>query len=239
MESKESRTCAICRQTKHVQSFPKTPHEKGLSPQTSICLACRAAYLANTDTEDEGGSGGKQLQHSRNAEQLQYEMELEAALQQALKDLNDLSHNKDVLGMSQALENERKKQEAQRELLDLKEDSSALNQDSDEPNPDLALNTQSRREKIARLFSVTRYLARNYTASNNAKAAAQKNFGIFSHTKQQITATKTAQTHQANTDKALSTKTSTLFSQQSATHESNETEQLTHAIRQGQKIFHE
>lgn len=238
MESKASRTCAICRQIKRVQHFPKTASGGGLLAQANICLTCRAASLNDSDEGDEGG-GGKQLQHGRDAKQLQYAIELEVALQKELEGQNNLTHTKDLFGMSQVLENERKKQAAQREFLDLKEDISKMTQDGDEPNADLAQDTQDRREKITRLFSVTRSLARNYVAANNAKAAVQKNFGIFSHTKEHKIAAKVEQIHQANADKALSKESSTLFSQSHPTKESatSEAEQLANAIREGQKIF--
>ena len=239
MESKASRTCAICRQIKLAAHFPKTARGGHLLAQANICLTCRAASLANLDDEDEGGSGGLQLQLQKNAKQLQLAMEQDAALQKELEELNSLTHDKDNLGMSQRIENERKKQASQRELLDLKEDISKITQNGDEPNPDLALDTQARREKITRLFSVTRSLARNYVAANNAKAIAQKNFGIFSHTKEEKIATKIENTQQANIEKALSKESSTLFSQPHPAKEpaTSEAEKLANAIREGQKIF--
>lgn len=238
MKSKDSRTCAICRQVKLVQYFPKMARGRRLLSQAHICLACRAASLASTD-QDEGGSGGKQAQHSRDAKQLQYDMELEAALQKERVHQSDLAYQKDIFGMSQTRENERKKQIAQRELLDLKEEASKITQTGDEPNLDLAQNTQVRREKITRLFSVTRFLARNYVATNNAKAIAQKNFGIFSHTKEDIIANKAEQINKINANKTLSKESSTLFSQQHPTKPAaiGEAEQLVNAIRAGQKIF--
>ena len=228
MEGKASRTCAICHQIKPLQYFPKTTRKGRLLAQANICLACRAATSASED--DEGG-GGKQSQHSRDAKQLQYEMELEAALLKERESLDDLTHHKDIFGMSQVLENERKKQASQRELLDLKEDLSKINQNDDEPNPDLAQDTQVRREKITRLFSVTRSLARNYVAANNNKAIAQKNFGLFSAIKGSIAAHKK--------EVLLSSKSSGLFSQQEPAKQpvEDEAEQLANAIREGQKIF--
>lgn len=234
MESKASRTCAICRQTKPIHYFPKVVEKGRLLEQANICLACRA-----NSGEDEEGGGGKQLQHNRNAKQLQYEMELAAALQKELTIQNNLTHNKDMLGMSQVLENERKKQAAQRELLDLKEKMAKDPEDDEEPNPELAFDTQARREKITRLFSVTRSLTRNYVAANNAKATMQKNFGIFSQIKQKQSSTQIENVKKNNTNKTLLKESSTLFAQPHAVKEGSmpEAEKLANAIREGQKIF--
>ena len=108
MESKASRICAICRQIKLVQHFPKVTQKGQLLAQANICLACRAASLAHLDDEDESGSGGLQLQLQKNAKQLQLAIDQDAALQKELEDLNSLAHDKDIFGMSQRLENERK-----------------------------------------------------------------------------------------------------------------------------------
>lgn len=232
MGSKATRTCVICHQIQPTQNFPKIARAGHLLEQANICLTCRAQ--ASGDESDEGG-GGKQLQHSRNAKQLQYEMELAAALQKELKNQSNLTHNKDIFGLSQRLDDERKKQVAQRELVDSKEN---INDDlkDDEPNPDLGSDAQMRREKITRLFSVTRSLARNYAVTNNSKATTQKNFSIFSQIKQQQTNTQVKNVEKTNANKMLSKESSTLFH---ATKESSadEAERLVKAIREGQKIF--
>lgn len=241
MEDKAGKTCAICRQVKLAQDFPKVGRERHLLAQANICLACRAASLKNHHDDDDSSGGGKQLQHSRDSKQLQYEMELEAALKKEIENQNNLNHIRDIFGRSQLLENERKNQVAQRELLDLKEEMANLPQDTDEPNPELALDTQTRREKITRLFSVTRSLARNYVAANNAKAMANKNFGIFSHNNEEKNnAAKAEQTRKANKDKVLSKESATLFSQSHTTNKEtpiSAAEKLANAIREGQKIF--
>lgn len=240
MESQENRICSVCRQARPAQHFPKMARAGRLLSRANICLMCRAASSSNTEENDEGGGGGKQLQHGRNAENLLYAMELEAALQKELENLSQDAQKKDIFGASVALTNEQKKQATQRELLDLKEknDKNSLITE-DEPNPELAKDTELRREKITRLFSVTRSLARNYLASNNAKATAQKNFGIFSHTKQQLSTHKAEQLDHTNIKTALLTESSTLFSQQHFAKEpvADEAERLANAIKEGQKIF--
>ncbi len=239
MENKESRICSICRQVKLTQDFPKVTRAGRLLSQANICLMCRAASQHNVEETDEDSGGGKQLQHGRNAGDLLYAMELEALLQKKLDNLNQDSQKKDIFGASITLATEQKKQATQRELLDLKEenDKNSLITE-DEPNPELAEDTKVRREKITRLFSVTRSLASNNLASN-LKAAVQKNFGIFSHIKQHQTAHKAEQFDKTNIKKTLSTESSTLFSQQHLAKEpvADEAERLAHAIREGQKIF--
>ncbi len=240
MESQKSRICSVCRQTRPAQHFPKMTRAGRLLSRANICLMCRAASSRNTEENDEGGGGGKQLQHGRNTENLLYEMELEAALQKELESLNQDAQKKDIFGASVALTDEKKKQAAQRELLDVKEENDKNRLiTEDEPNPELAKDTELRREKITRLFSVTRSLARNYLASNNAKATAQRNFGIFSHTKQQLSAHKVEQLDHTNIKKALSTESSALFSQHHLAKEpvAHEGELLANAIKKGQKIF--
>lgn len=220
MKNKTNKKCAICRQIKPSQNFSGV-----------VCSTCRATGRTLSKNEDDEGGGGKQLQHSRDAKQLQYEMELEAVLLKELENQKDLAHNKDLFGMSALLKNEQKKQAAQRELLDRREDALKAIEDSDEPNPDLAVNAQIRREKITRLFSITRSCARNYVAANNAKVTAQKSLGIFSAIKKTLTAHKT--------ESILSTKSSGLFSQQDTIKHpaADEAEKLINAIRTGQKIF--
>lgn len=227
MEIKSGKACAICGKIKQQEDYPPTKHPL---IQSIICLACQ---------EDEGGGGGYQSELSQNAKQLQYEIELKAALQKELENQKGIDQKRDIFGAAQRIENERKKQAAQRELLDLKEDITKTAQENDEPNPDLAFNTQTRREKITRLFSITRSLARNYVTANNAKAAAQKNFSLFSHIKENKIVATTERTDKANTNKALLAESATLFSQTHSSKESSsdEVEKLINAIREGQKIF--
>lgn len=195
---------------------------------------CRKAIEDGDD--DEGGSGGLQLQLQKNAKQLQLAIDQDSALQKELIELDRLEHEKNSFGVSKSVENEQKNQTAQRELLDIKE---TPDQDAEPNNPDYTEDTKVKREKITRLFAVTRLLSGNYRATNNAKAIVQKNLSIFSQTKEHKTAATAQQINQANTSKALSAESSTLFSQPHSTKESttNEVEKLANAIREGQKIF--
>lgn len=227
MKVKLGKACAICGKIKRPEDYPPTKHPL---LQSIICLAC---------LENEGGGGGYQHELSQNAKQLQYEIELKAALQKELESQTRIEQKRDIFGATQRIENELKKQAAQRELLDTKEEITKAAQEKEEPNKDLAFNAQTRREKITRLFSVTRSLARNYVAANNAKAAAQKNFSLFSHIKENKIVATTERTDKANTNKALLAESATLFSQTHSSKESssNEVEKLINAIREGQKIF--
>lgn len=240
MESKKSITCVICHQVKLAKYFPKSALGGRLLSKASICLTCQlAASLADNNQDDDEGGGGLQLQYKQDPQRLLQAMELEAILLKNLEDTNLQEHEKNIVSASQTLTTKQQTQTAQRELLDLKEDASNASQE-DEPNPDLSMDANTRREKIARLFSVTRSLAGNFRASNAAaQATAQKNFSLFTQTKGQVAAQKTEQLHKADVNKALSKESSTLFSQHHTTKEpvANEAEQLANAIREGQKIF--
>jgi len=236
MESTESRVCSICRQLRPVRDFPKEGGDGRLLAKANICLWCR---LATGQADEEGGGGGQQLKLKKDSKQLQYAMELDAALKKKLESLEGIVHNKDIFGVSQAVENERKKQAGQREELELKEKALKNVENNNEPNQDLAKDTQVKREKVTRLFSITRLLARNHLAANIAKATLQKKFGVFSPTKEQQVTQKIERINKTNTNKALSTESSTLFSQQHGdkSHVADEAEQLKAAIQKGQKIF--
>lgn len=226
MESNSSKVCAICKQIKPANQFPALNRHTEPHDPIYICFACQTTTFSGSD--DEGGSGGKQLQHRRDPRQIQYELELEAALLKDRENQNRLLHERNIFGASQLFEHEKKEQADQRELLDLKE--APPSEEDDEPNPDLALDAQAKRQKIVRLFSVTRSLARDYVATNNSKATVQKNLGLFAQMKD----------HKAiiNGKQAkISTEASTLFAQHTKESIISDAEKLAHAIREGQKIF--
>lgn len=234
MKNNKSRKCAICRRIRREEQFPKKNQEKGFLSQSNTCFICLAS-LANEDSQDDGSGGGKQLQHSQDAKNLQYALELEANAHKKLETSDILQHNKSLFQLARDSENEKKTQTLQRELLEqLEEDKAKRDENEDEPNPDIALDTQSKRKKMVHLFSVTRSLANNRTATNNQKTAIQKAFSIFSLTKEQQATTEKVQQQQKNIAQKLSTESSTLFS---AKPSSEDNEKLKNALRAGQNIF--
>lgn len=245
MLGRENKKCSLCHQIKPVQLFPTAVHE-GLQPlKTHICFECQKNLAQGETGEDEGGSGGKQLQQNRDAKHLQYEMELNITLQKELNSLNQQKLDKNRLGMLRTIEGDQKTQTAQRELLNQKEETAKAEQDNQPNNPDYSKATETKREKITRLFSVTRHLASNYLASNlakerNARAilAHQKNF--FTHAMKESAATQTENLEAtSNAKKTLSTESSTLFAPQHSTKlTTTETiDKLEAVIREAQNIF--
>jgi hypothetical protein len=241
MLGKESRKCSFCGQIKLMHQFPKASTSERSSLKAYLCFACQKNLIFDTEDDDQGGSGGKQLQQSRDAKHLQYAMELEANLQKDLEALDREKLEKNIVGMSRLFDNEKQTQAKQRELLDQKEKTN--HQLDQEDNPEYTNDTQVKRERITRLFSVTRHLARNYVASNLAREqnkraalAQQKNF--FSQTAEQQAVTN-KKSISSTTDKSLSKETATLFAQHSTEKPSasDTAEKLEKIIREAQNIF--
>lgn len=238
MESKSSKNCLICGQTKPAHNFPDTTRAISLKPNPNICKQCQTLIDQSNSDSDEGG-GGKQNQHSRNARELQHAIELEKLLQENLDGLAAKKQQSSLFQRSQELINQSKTQATQREQLDDQEQALKIAQEEDEPNPEVSLNTQVRKKNVVHLFSVTRSLTQNRVAANNKNATVQKRFSLFAKMKEQLLTIKSSEkTDKANDKKTLAKESSTLFSQHSQHHpEKKVTEHLESLIREGQKIF--
>lgn len=236
MENKESKKCAVCHQIKPAQYFPDTAQEQ--SPQEYICFTCQAAITQSGSAEGSSG-GGKKYQHNRDAKHIHYAIELENALHKEQESHSAKKQNKNIFQTLQARENDLKTQMAQREWLEQREEASKTPEKKDEPDPAISSDAQTRRRKIVHLFSVTRLLARNHIAANLLKAA-QKNFTIFSSTKEKQTTNQKKALDKTETNKKLAADSSTLFAHPSLKEPAEEkAERLAKIIQKAQKIFHQ
>lgn len=244
MLGKESRKCSVCQQTKLVQHFPRSERGEFSLPKMQVCSLCLTTLLNNSAGDDGEGGGGGQIGQNRDAKHLQRDIELETILQKNLKDTFLKTRDSDLQGTTKTLLNKQKVQAEAREYLDEKEEKAKLSKENAPENQEYTADTKTKREKITRLFSVTRYLAKNHLSANLAKdlnrQATQKNFSLFSSAnKKDLTTNHTENESQTDALHALSTEQSTMFAKQHTTNSTtaDNSEKLEAVIREAQNIF--
>lgn len=160
MLGRDNKSCSICGQNKPSKYF---------SLLGNICIVCQKIMQRDASSDgDEGGGGGKQLQHNRGAQNLHNAMELDIVSEKNRNETYAKTLDKALFQLAEHAKNEQTTQQLQRELSDEKEQEKNKNNDGSN-DPNYTEDTKVKRSRNTHLFSVTRNAALNLRAQNMAR----------------------------------------------------------------------